>query len=319
MNLAVGVGRGRLSRRRREGVGLEKEKQMRSIIAAVFVVAAAGGTARAALSMVPNTSCSHAGNLVTNGSYEDVSGGGPPGGGQPNWRLWATGTTQNFVPFAVPNGWTSSGNANSYAVWGNDGGPATLRFSAAIPDGEYAMYFGNGGVATVDQAPTFNANGSVSFAGNPTITLPQGYPSTVTLSQTIPTSTNAAPQYCMNFWVSGEGAYLASDPNGDSLGIMGFRMTNVLPGDPEMFLAVPSAADNFLGAYQRYQFLFSPINPNVDVGIEFINYGHFDLTPWGRSTSTELVLDDVMVNAIPEPTGLLVLAMAGLWWGRRKR
>jgi hypothetical protein len=285
---------------------------------AALTVLCAAHAAQAALTQVANANCSHVGNLVTNGSFEDITGGGPPGGGQPNWRLWATGTTQNFVPFAVPNGWTSSGNANSYAVWGNDGGPATLRFSDLIPDGEYAMYFGNGGTPTVNLAPTFNANGSVTFAGTPTVAQPNDYPTPVTLSQTISTTATPAPQYRMSFWISGEGAYLAADPNGDSLGIFGFQMTNVLAGDPELFLAVPSAADNFLGKSKRYDFLFSPLNPNVDVSIKFINYGHFDLTAYGRSTSTEMVLDDVMINAVPEPMTLGTLLLAASWFGRRR-
>lgn len=276
-------------------------------------------TAHGALTQVSNAGCSHAGNLVTNGSFESsaVPGGGP-GIGQSNWRLWATGTTVGGWPFEVPAGWTSSGNANSYAVWGNDTQP-TLRFSAVIPDGQFAMYFGNGASATVDLAPTFNLDGSVTFAGTPTITQPQAYPTAVTLSQTIPTAANPAPQYCMSFWVSGEGAFFASDPTGDSIGIMGFQMTNVLPGDPVLFLAVPSASDNFLGSWVRYEFLFSPINPNVDVGVEFINYGHFDLTPWGRGGTTELVLDDVMINAIPEPAGLSAIALLAILWVRRRR
>ena len=274
----------------------------------------------ASLTIVPHANCSHTGNLVVNGSFENTAGGGPPGGGQPNWRLWATGTAQNFVPFAVPNGWSSSGNTNSYAVWGNDGGPATLRFSELIPDGQFAMYFGNGGTPTVSLAPTFNANGLVSFAGAPVVTQPMDYPSPVTLSQTIPTVANPAAQYCMSFWISGEGAFLSSDPNGDSLGMFGIRVTNVLPGDPVQFLTVPSAGDNAFGKSKRYDFLFTPINPNLDVSIEFINYGHFDLSAYGRSTSTELVLDDVMVNAeVPEPTTLTLLGLCVIVLARADR
>lgn len=289
-----------------------------------FVIALAGllcaSRASASLTLVPNANCTHAGNLVVNGSFEDVTGGGPPGGGFANLRLWATGTTQNFQPFAVPNGWTSSGNANSYALWGNDGGPIALRGSDILPDGEYAMYFGNGGVATVDLAPSFNANGTVTFSGAPTITQGVGYPTPVTLSQTIPTSANLAPMYCLSFWVSGEAAGFATDPNGDTLGLFGFQMTNVLIGDPVQYLTVPSSAANPLGMSKRFDFEFTPLNPNVDVSFSFINYGHFDLTSYGRSTTTELVLDDVMVNTVvPEPTTLGLLGLGALWIGRRRR
>lgn len=280
-------------------------------------IAALAPIAEAALTLVPNANCSHVGNLVTNGSFEDITGGGPPGSSPANWRLWATGTTLSSPPFAVPIGWTSSGNANTYAVWGNDG-PLTLRTSDQIPDGELAMYFGNGGMATVDLAPTFNPDGTVTFSGSPTITQPVTFSTPVTLSQTIPTSTSIAPSYGLSFWISGEGANLASDPTGNSLGIFGFRMTNVLPGDPIHYLAVPSASNNFMGKSKRYDFLFTPLNASQDVSIEFINYGHFDLTLHNRGGTTELVLDDVMINMVPEPSTAMLL-LAGAWAVTRRR
>jgi hypothetical protein len=290
------------------------------MLAGLPLLCGIASAAQASLTLVPTTPASHVGNLVVNGSFEDVTGGGPPGGGPGNWRLWATGTTLAAPPFAVPNGWTSSGNTNSYAMWGNDGGPLTMRNSDLLPDGEFALYFGNGGMATVDKPPTFNLDGSVSFPSAPTVTQPAAYPTPVTLTQTIPTSTNPAPKYIMSFWISSEAASFASDPNGDAMGIFGFKATNVLPGDPVQFLTVPSAADNPWGKSIRFDYEFVPLNSGLDVKIEFINYGHFDLTAFGRSSTTELVLDDVMVNTVvPEPASLSVVLGAMYFGFRRNR
>lgn len=292
---------------------------MRQLALTLAMLSLCASSAWAALTLVPNAGTSHIGNLVNNGSFENTAGGGPTPGGANN-RLWATGTAQNFLPFAVPSGWTSAGNANTYATWGQDGPQLTLRQSDTFPHGQYGMYFGNGGVALVNEPPTFNPNGTVTFPASPTVTLPLGYPSTVTLTQTVPTSSNPAAQYGLSFWISGEGAFFASDPTGSTLGIFGFKMTNVLPGDPVNYLAVPSASDNFLGKSKRFDFLFTPINASQDVTIEFINYGHFDLSMYGRSTSTELVLDDVMVNGfVPEPAGLSALGLAAAALRRRRR
>jgi len=276
--------------------------------------------ALASLTLVANANTTHVGNLVTNGSFENVTGGGPLGNGLTNQRYWATGTA--ITPFAVPTGWSSSGNASSYAVWGNDDNSAYwLRDSDNLPDGNYAMYFGNGGTATVTLAPTFNANGTVSFAGTPTVTSPSGFTVPVTLSQTIPTSSNPAPKYALSFWVSGEGARSTLDSTGLLEGIFALRMTNVLAGNPRQFLAVPSAPNNPLGASIQFDYEFVPLNPSIDVSIEFINYGHFDLNAYGRAITTELVLDDVIVNAVvPEPAlpGLVsVLCAATLGLRRR--
>ena len=47
------------------------------------------------------------------------------------------------------------------------------------------------------------------------------------------------------------------------------------------------------------------------VTIEFWNWGHFDLSMHGGMAFTsELVLDDVMINAMPEPASIILLALA---------
>ena len=111
----------------------------------------------------------HAGNLVTNGSFEFRDSAGLPGPGATGGSVfWATGTVNS--PFAVPYAWTSSGGPNTYAGWGgNLGPPVTFHGSAPLPDGVNALYFGNGQGATTSLAPIFNPGGEVTFAGTPVV------------------------------------------------------------------------------------------------------------------------------------------------------
>lgn len=244
-------------------------------------------------------------NLVTNGSFEE---GAPPAG---QIRFWATGTTN--MPFGVPGGWQSSGAAQTYANWGNDGSIVTprTRFSDVLPHGTNGMYFGNLFAAT-DVAPTFQPDGRVTFASPPTITSPDfGQP--CVLWQTVPTDTNVAPAYAMSFWVSGENAQQGVYQDG----LFGFRITNVLPGDPMQYLTVPGG-QSALGASIRFDYQFVPLNPLLPVTIEFTNWGHFN--PSSPQFTTELVLDDVIINAIPTPGSAAVGGLAlALGSARRRR
>jgi hypothetical protein len=264
-------------------------------------------SARAAL--VLNTGpqiATQAGNLVTNGSFET----GAPAPGFANALYWATGTTN--TPFAVPAGWTSTGQPSTYAYWGADGisGQGT-NFSDVLPNGVAGMYFGNG-LTTVSPGPSFNTNGTVTFPLPPTFTPQYGGP--VTLAQTVPTDVNPAPSYVLNFWVSGEEAVnpsLSASTWGE--GLMGVKLTNVLAGDPIQYLAIPSFTS--ANPSRRYEYFFTPINPLLPVKVEFTNWGHIGtVTP----TTTELVLDDVIVNKVPEP-GMVGFAGIALLMGTRRR
>ncbi len=123
-----------------------------SVWACALAVFATG--ARASLTL--NTGAqvaTHAGNLVTNGSFET----GAPAPGSANFVYWATGTTN--LPFAVPAGWISSGQPQTYAFWGSDGPGLGVNFSAALPDGAAGLYFGNG-LTAIDKTPTHNPDGT---------------------------------------------------------------------------------------------------------------------------------------------------------------
>ncbi len=273
------------------------------------------GDAQASLTIGSSLGTTHAGNLVTNGSFET----GRPPDGTANLLYWATGTA--LTPYAVPPGWTSSGTASSYALWGNDATlPQSIQGSDGLPDGDAALYFGNGAPVLVSQPPTFHPNGTVSFPAPPSFT--NFYSAApVILTQSINTPATPSPAYNFSFWVSGEGAV-----NGQQFterGIFGLQLTNVLAGDPIQWLTVPNGIGNGFGVSHLYEFSFTPLNPLLPVDINFLNWGHFDLSPYGGSNfTTELILDDVIINAVPEPGTLALFALAGFGLieaGRRRR
>ncbi len=249
----------------------------------------------------------HVGNLVNNGSFET----GGPGS---TVRFWATGT--GATPFGVPPGWTSSGGPSNYASWGRDGGPGPrIRSSDILPHGGNALYFGNGQSATLSSAPVFNASGEVTLSSPPMTSAPFALP--VVLTQSVATHLAPAASYVLSFWISGESSGFATAPGTD--GIFGLRVTNTQLGDPQRYFVVPGGGPSF-GASHRFEFSFTPINPSLPVTLEFTNWGHFSLGAFGFAGTTELVLDDVIVNPVPTPGACGALALAGLAAaGRRRR
>lgn len=284
----------------------------RGSILCVAAVVAAAGSAMASLTVLPSGPMvgTHAGNLVTNGSFEFRNGGLPGPGGAIN-PLWATGSIGG--PVAVPMGWTSSGGPSAYANWGSDGAPSPRHHSSdVLPHGVNALYFGNGQTAFATSVPTFLPNGEVLMATTPGASAPFAVP--VVLSQVVPTHLTPASSYVLSMWLSGEG----SGGGGAFDGIFGLRVTNTQLGDPMRYFVVPGGASAF-GASLRLEFSFTPINASLPVMIEFTNFGHFNLSPFGLGGTTELVLDDVIINAVPGPGVGAILAMGGLLASRRRR
>lgn len=270
-------------------------------------------SAHASLTLLPPGPqlATQAGNLVFNGSFE--SGAPAPVG---SINFWATGTAS--TPFSVPPGWQSAGDTQTYAYWGSTTAspPWTIAGSAILPHGQSGVYFGNG-IATVDLPPTFQADRRVTFAATPTFTPGFGQPAR--LWQSVPTDLFPAPGYILSFWVSGEMAGMGGGGPGHD-GIFGLRLTNVLPGDPIQYLVVPSGGSSAYGDALRYEYSFSPLNASLPVTVEFINWGHIDLTNHGGSGTTELVIDDVIINPVPEPASALIVAsLAPCWLCRRRR
>ena len=249
-------------------------------------------------------------NLVANGSFEL---GHPPGAGY----IWVSGST--LGPFAPIPSWTSAGGINAYGVWGDS---AALEGSAPLPHGTNGLYFGNAFVSAISASPSsYSAGGVYTFASPPTIT-PQDatYSPAVNLRQTV--SLNIGTLYRLSFWTSGENAAAGGYPSD------GLFEVNV-SGYDRLFLGTPSAGVNsVLGSQKLYDIEFTALSASTT--LSFINYGHFvredPQTPptagwtFAPGTTTELVLDDVILNAVPEPGTLALAALAGamLLW-RRKR
>ncbi len=234
-------------------------------------------------------------NLIKNGSFENSNWSAVGAGlGQPSWVLAGTGTTLNGGVVQVPDDWTTLGGPLNYAVWGNDSslaGPG-LRGSAPLPHGTLGFYLGNQGTF-VSPAPSFGANGVITFASPPVFTHidPPNYTPGVRIEQTV-IGLNVNAAYDLEFWTSGEDAAAAgmSGPGLLELGIT---------GEAPIYLATPySPADANLGDSQRYYIQFQPTTPNVT--FSFINHGHLLLTGF----NSEGVIDDVILN-VARPTGVV--------------
>lgn len=249
-------------------------------------------------------------NLIRNGSFENSNWTATGNGlGQASWVLAGTGTTLNGGVVQVPSDWTTLGGPLNYAVWGNDSsiaGPG-LRGSAPIPDGSLAFYLGNQ-ATFVSPAPTFAANGVITFPSPPTFTHidPPNYTPAVRIEQTV-IGLNINSTYDLEFWTSGEDS-VAGAMSGP--GLLELNIT----GEAPIYLATPySALDTALGDSQRYYINFQPSTPNVT--FSFINHGHLLLAGF----HSEGVLDDVILNvarpgsAVPEARPFLAAAaLAGL-------
>ncbi len=244
-------------------------------------------------------------NLVTNGSFEL---GAPPAGAQIFWA------NPSFPGNTVPPGWTASGTPSTYATWGSDPTTATgIRGSAPLPHGTNGLYFGNQ-FTNVSSAPVHQPDGRVNFSSPPVFAPNFGGPCTV--SHTVNTQFTTATLFRVSFWVSGADSGVPG--NTFSRGVMGFQMTNVAAGDPIQYLTVPNAL--FSSNSRVYTFEFSPLNATLPVDIKFINWGHISTVAGSPAgLATELVLDNVIINAIPTPGAAALLGLFGIVAGRRRR
>ncbi len=276
-----------------------KVRRLSRLVLACAVLSALGAPAAlASLTLTTGLGTSHTNNLVTNGSFEI----GAPPNGLANANFWAN---TSLSPNVVPPGWTATGGGDT-AHWGNDGpGTARLLFSDVLPDGRAAVDFKTTTGTIVSQPPTFNPDGSVTFPSPPTFGIVGGSP--VVLKQTVNTQLTPQPLYNLSFWVSGEEN--STNQGNIGTGLIGMRLTNVLSGDPIQWLAVPNSIN--YGMSKRYEFQFAPLNPLQPVGLSFIGVGGTNLTMYGGSAfGTQAILDDVIINAVPEP-GSLALALLG--------
>ncbi len=222
-----------------------------------------------------------ASNLLTNGSFES---GHPSPGVDVGWTpgtLHVGGYPATEVA-AIP-GWTSSYDDGAYGSWGAIGvagtGPA---------HGANQVYFGNW-FADISEAPIVHPSGEITFAAPPVFTNDSGL-GPLTLSQTV-TGLAIGQTYLLDFFVTGE----ENMTGFTSLGLFGLGI-----GSELRYLGLPTAANPF-GASQRYQITFSADATTLDFA--FTNWGHLP------GQGTEIVLDDVVLNVIPEPGTALLLGL----------
>jgi hypothetical protein len=226
-------------------------------------------------------------NLIANGSFET----GPPG--DQRWAGLAgqaTGGTanNNGSSVAIP-GWNSSYAPGAYGYWGN-----VFFGNAPCTHGTKCVYFGNNRT-TPSLPPTFGANGQVTFSGTPSFNnISASNNAPVVLSQML-NSLVIGDSYALDFWVSGEKFATFTDGAGVfELGI----------GSDNVFLTVPSLGPNpggLVGPSTRYL-----VNFTANSTSELLSF-----RSWGHScpTCTELVLDDVIVNSVPEPSSVALMAL----------
>ncbi len=269
-------------------------------------------------------------NLVINGSFEEPHldngndfGGLLPGVDGDGYYYISTGTI--LTPFALPDGWTTSGGGpDTYARWGNNFNAlpafnvpvAGQAWSSTQIHGERSIYLGNQTPREISETPQFMPNGEVVFSSPPTILPGVGFGTGVTITQTV-TGLIPSGVYRISFWVSGEWGNedFATSSNGLTAGdgIMGV----VLEGYDTLYLAVPAGnsaeppgAPHVFGTddFHIYTLEFVATGPEMEVS--FINWGHFDSTTtgWTRGLATELIMDDVIINAVNLPINIPTLS-----------
>ncbi len=241
-----------------------------------------------------NQVASRPSNILVNGSFEAQVGSLSLN------RFWATGTT--LTPSISLTGWNASGQQNAYGNWGNDGSPVNgVKGSAPIPHGEVGLYFGAFITQTLTPNPVFHPNGRITFPSTPTIVADPLY-GPVTLSQTV--NLNTSQTYLLDFWASGESARTAGTWQP---GLFGLDIS----GENTVYLAAPSGLGP-LGAFQRYKVYFKP-NSSLTT-IKFTNWGHIS----NFGFASELCLDDVILNTVPEPGSLIAIGLGSLLLIRRR-
>ncbi|MGB3364413.1 MAG: IPTL-CTERM sorting domain-containing protein, partial [Thermodesulfobacteriota bacterium] len=175
----------------------------------------------------------------------------------------------------------------------------------------------------VSETPEYMPNGEVVFSSPPTITLrPEYGPNPFGISQNV---TGLVPGgiYRISFWVSGEWSNLgfASSPNGATAGdgIVGVKIESY----DLLYLAIPAGnsaepvgAPHVFGTEEFHVYTLEFEATDTDMDISFLNWGHFDSTDgtigWTRGQTTELIMDDVIINAVRLPTNVPTLSEWGL-------
>lgn len=251
---------------------------------------------------------SRASNLIANGSFENRAPGDPAITSPVYWSgvdgSHTESTLQAFV-YAIPD-WSQTSGSGAYGIWGN----SSLLVTDPCGHGVACVYFGNW-VTQPSPSPTFNSDGTVTFTNQPTFTnIDPDNQTPTTLSQTLK-NLIVNETYLLDFWTSGE-HYAATFPDP---GVFRLR----IGASDSVFLTTPSINSVFNADSIRYHIMFTA-DSNTET-LSFTNWGHISSTGT-TPAATELILDDVIVNRVPEP-GILALfgiSLVGISAvGRRQR
>lgn len=236
----------------------------------------------------------HSTSLITNGSFETRAAGDPAITTDVNW----SGVVNNHkvlpqdssggIVYAIP-GWGQTSSPGAYGVWGP--GAGTARGGAACVDGAACLYFGNWFTGTGPSNPAiFHADGTVTYATPPVFTNISGINSApTTLFQTL-SGLTIGDEYLLDFWASGEdNNSIRPDP-----GVFGLSI-----GTDSLFLTAPSPTSLLAATSIRYNVKFKATSINET--LTFTNWGHV------TGNSTELILDDVVINHTPEPSTVALI------------
>ena len=235
----------------------KRVKLSSSLVAMAFALVSGGASGAVITNVTVGVGPGNLGpNLLLNPSFEIGAAGanlrwagdaGMASGGTPNGDGPST---------PIPS-WTSGYGPGAYGWWG------PLGFAGApCADGVACVYFGNA-FTTPSLAPTFNADGTVTFAGSPTFT--NGNPNNqtpVSLSQTV--ALNAGDTYTLDFWVSGE----ANTGGFNHAGVFKLDI-----GNASVFLTDIAAVNpgGIEGAATRF---FVTFTADASDAITFTNFGH---------------------------------------------
>jgi hypothetical protein len=267
---------------------------LRLLVLPVFALTMLSGSASAGVIGITNGDIlvgDRTSSLLTNGSFEF---GHPSPGVDVGWTPGTThvGGYPASEVASIP-GWTATYDDGAYGSWG-----PFAAAGAGPAHGSSQLYFGNW-FANISEAPIVGANGEITFAAEPIFTNDSGL-GPLSLSQTV-TGLSIGQTYLLDFFVTGE-ENLSGFTN---LGLFGVGI-----GSELRYLAVPTAANPF-GASQRYQVEFSADTTTLDIA--FTNWGHLP------GQGAEVVLDDVILNVVPEPGTALLLGVGLMGLASRSR
>ncbi len=278
-------------------------------------------------------------NIVFNGSFEEphLDGGNDFNGFIPgiddDAYYFLSPITVN-TPIAQPDRWTlSGGGTETYGRWGNNINSIT-NFGVTVPvagqawssteiHGERSIYLGNETPLEISEEPVFMPNGEVVFTSPPVITLKPEYgPDPFAISQNV-TGLVPGGLYRMSFWVSGEWSHegFATSDFGATAGdgVVGV----LIEGYDLLYLAIPAGhskepvgAPHVFGTDESHTYTLEFVATDTEMDISFMNWGHFDSLSdtigWERGQSTELIMDNVIINAVMLPTNVPTLSEWGL-------